>query len=79
MRFLKAPRKTFCEENFEGRHQGFPEANLRALGVPRRGTGRNGDAGVVAYVKSSITSRNEVFTKIIPQNSARRILREGKA
>ena len=40
-----------CEENFEG----------------RRGTGRNGDAGVVTYVKSSIASCNEVYTKIIPQ------------
>jgi hypothetical protein len=42
----------FCEENFEG----------------RRGIGRNGNAGVETYVKLSIASDNDVFTKIIPQN-----------
>ena len=44
-------RDVICEENFEG----------------RRGIGRNGNAGVVTYVKLSIASDNDVFTKIIPQ------------
>ena len=31
-----------------------------------RGTGRNGDAGVDTYVKSSIAPRNNAIAKIIP-------------
>ena len=44
-------------------HEKYREKNFEN----RRGTGRNGDVGVVTYVKSSIASRNEVFTKIIPR------------
>ena len=51
--FLRLSKKPFCEENFEGRLQGFPEANLRALGVPRQGVSRNGADGVVTYSEAS--------------------------